>query len=161
MPAVHLDALGGEHLGDLDVGHRTIQRISLAGLLHNRSDHPPGGMRTPGLLQILGPSPPQILRRCSSTFMFPGVAGRAYSLGSRKLRAYPGATLTTSAPLAQVLHVLTQHDFHDMLSPPPQSLVNGMRAIIRARLIACISTRWCLAQFPEILRGRILDRSGM
>jgi len=28
-----------------------------------------------------------------------------------------------------------------------------------ARLMATVSMRWCLAQFPEILRGVILPRS--
>jgi hypothetical protein len=39
--------------------------------------------------------------------------------------------------------------------------VNGMRAILRALLIAVVSSRWCLAQFPDILRGRIFPRSVM
>jgi hypothetical protein len=32
---------------------------------------------------------------------------------------------------------------------------------MRARLIACISSRWCLAQVPEIRLGSIFDLSGM
>src|SRR5919206_396789 len=33
--------------------------------------------------------------------------------------------------------------------------------MLRARLIASASIRWCAVQTPEILRGRILPRSGM
>jgi len=37
----------------------------------------------------------------------------------------------------------------------------GRKAIVRARLIAWVSVRWCLAQQPDNRRGMILPRSVM
>jgi len=37
--------------------------------------------------------------------------------------------------------------------------VNGISAIMRDRLMAVPTLRWCLAQLPEIRRGMILPRS--
>jgi hypothetical protein len=39
------------------------------------------------------------------------------------------------------------------------SAVNGKSAMLRDLLIAVVNIRWCLAQFPEIRRGRIFPRS--
>jgi hypothetical protein len=33
--------------------------------------------------------------------------------------------------------------------------------MLRARLIASANMRWCVAQEPEILRGKIFPRSGI
>jgi hypothetical protein len=44
--------------------------------------------------------------------------------------------------------------------PAGHSVTYGISAICRARLIAVCSLRWCLAQVPEMRRGRILPRSG-
>jgi len=46
-------------------------------------------------------------------------------------------------------------------SAPPwcYSAVYGNRAIKRALFIAVVSIRWCLAQLPDIRRGRIFPRS--
>ncbi len=40
----------------------------------------------------------------------------------------------------------------------PYSAVNGKSAMLRARLMATVTWRWCFAQLPEIRRGRILPR---
>jgi hypothetical protein len=50
----------------------------------------------------------------------------------------------------------------DIGGSPPQmvwTVVKGIRAICRALLMARVSSRWCLAQFPEIRRGTIFPRS--
>ena len=39
------------------------------------------------------------------------------------------------------------------------SAVKGTKAIFRALLIAPVSSRWCLAQLPDILRGMIFPLS--
>jgi hypothetical protein len=39
------------------------------------------------------------------------------------------------------------------------AVVKGKMAILRALLIATVTTLWCFAQFPEILRGTIFPRS--
>jgi len=41
------------------------------------------------------------------------------------------------------------------------AVVNGKSATCRARLIAVVSERWCLAQVPSLRRGSILPRSEM
>jgi len=41
----------------------------------------------------------------------------------------------------------------------PSDTTKGSRAIVRARLMATVISRWCLAQFPVIRRGMILPRS--
>jgi hypothetical protein len=40
-----------------------------------------------------------------------------------------------------------------------RSAVNGMSAMLRARLMAVPSWRWCRAQLPEMRRGMIFPRS--
>jgi hypothetical protein len=39
------------------------------------------------------------------------------------------------------------------------AVVKGKSATCRARLIAMVSERWCLAQVPSLRRGSILPRS--
>jgi len=41
----------------------------------------------------------------------------------------------------------------------PSDTTNGIRAIVRALLMATVNSRWCLAQFPVIRRGMILPLS--
>jgi hypothetical protein len=40
-----------------------------------------------------------------------------------------------------------------------RSAVKGISAMLRARLMAVPSWRWCRAQFPEMRRGMIFPRS--
>jgi hypothetical protein len=42
-----------------------------------------------------------------------------------------------------------------------QSILYGSMAIARARLMAMVTWRWCLAQLPETRRGIILPRSAV
>src|SRR5712671_7012579 len=63
------------------------------------------------------------------------------------------------AGLAQVLQVLRQDDLH---VPAPYwccITVYGSSAMLRLRLMAVATSRWCRAQFPEMRRGTILPRS--
>jgi len=39
------------------------------------------------------------------------------------------------------------------------AVVNGRIAMLRALLMAAVTSLWCLAQLPEILRGMIFPRS--
>jgi hypothetical protein len=41
------------------------------------------------------------------------------------------------------------------------AVVKGSSATCRARLIAVVSERWCLAHVPSLRRGSILPRSEM
>jgi hypothetical protein len=41
------------------------------------------------------------------------------------------------------------------------AVVKGRSATCRARLIAIVSDRWCLAQVPSLRRGSIFPRSEM
>src|SRR5581483_10163001 len=47
----------------------------------------------------------------------------------------------------------------DEEGPAHRSSANASIAIVRARLIATVSSRWCRRQFPEIRRGTIRPRS--
>jgi hypothetical protein len=82
--------------------------------------------------------------------------------------------------MADPVHPITSENFIDSLNrhtspnvkrldvgvfPPDEScylrieVVNGSRAIFLALFMATVSILWCLAQFPEILRGMIFPRS--
>jgi len=41
----------------------------------------------------------------------------------------------------------------------PSDTTKGSKAMVRALLMATVSSRWCLAQFPVIRRGMILPLS--
>src|SRR5207247_9657994 len=64
------------------------------------------------------------------------------------------ANLATAPDLGDIVQ---QNDSHR--SPSYSVARYGRRATVRARLIACVSWRWCRAQLPEIRRGMILPRS--
>jgi hypothetical protein len=53
----------------------------------------------------------------------------------------------------------------DRVFPNPDNyrvaVVKGRSATCRARLIAIVSDRWCLAQVPSLRRGSIFPRSEM
>src|SRR5436190_337458 len=65
--------------------------------------------------------------------------------------------LTDIAATADLGDVVQQDDLHRGSSYSVARY--GSRATVRARLIACVSWRWCRAQLPEMRRGMILPRS--
>jgi hypothetical protein len=81
-----------------------------------------------------------------------GVAGSASFRGSRKFRAYPRATSTTSPrrpTLSTSCGESTSIQFGDV----------GQSAISRARFTATATCRWCRRHAPVMRRERILPFS--
>jgi len=93
-------------------------------------------------------------------------------LGEQVVASIAGLDGNYLAAIAKLLDSFSQDYVHDVptpavrsreraAEPPAYPAAKGSRAILRARLRASMSLRWQGAQVPEILRGRILPRSGM
>ena len=173
LAAIDLEALRGQRLGDVGRGDRAVQRFGLADLAgdDDLDVGQPIGDRLGDLLLLgfLGVE----LGALALDLLLVAVGRQQRQLARQQVVARVAVgDLHDLAAAPEVVDVFSQNHFH--IQPLRiavtatvlrilhlyQSVTYGISAIWRARLIAVCSLRWCIAQVPEMRRGRILPRSG-
>src|SRR6266480_3716644 len=156
--ALHLDRVLRQEIDDVLRGHRAEELAFLRGLTPLFVDQRLDPI-TQGLGVRLDAAGLGVLLRLDvvEVLQIAGGGGEGELLRDQIVARVAVRDLTDIAATADLGDVVQQDDLHRGSSYSVARY--GSRATVRARLIACVSWRWCRAQLPEMRRGMILPRS--